>query len=37
VAEAQLEAGQALFVEGGEHSTKNTGSTKLRAVLLELK
>ena len=37
VAEAHLETGQALFVEGGEHSTKNTGSTKLRAVLLELK
>lgn len=37
VIEAQLEAGQAMFVDGGEHSTKNTGDTELRAVLVELR
>lgn len=37
VVEGQLETGQAMFVDGGEHSTKNTGDTELRAVLVELK
>jgi hypothetical protein len=37
VIEEQLEAGQAMFVDGGEHSTKNTGDTELRAVLVELR
>lgn len=37
VIEGQLEAGQAMFVDGGGHSTKNTGDTELRAVLVELK
>jgi hypothetical protein len=37
VAEGQLNAGEAMFVSGGEHSTKNTGDTELRAVIVELK
>lgn len=37
VIEGELEAGQAMFIDGGDHSTKNTGDTELRAVLVELK
>jgi quercetin dioxygenase-like cupin family protein len=36
-AEGELEAGQAMFVEAADHTTENTGSTELHAVLIELK
>lgn len=35
--EGELEAGQALFVEAGEHSTTNTADSEMRVVLVELK
>ncbi|HUF53213.1 MAG TPA: cupin domain-containing protein [Dehalococcoidia bacterium] len=35
--EVSVKAGEAIFVEGGDHATENTSGTELRAVLIELK
>jgi len=35
--EVSLKAGDAIFVDAGDHSTQNTGDTTLEGILIELK
>ena len=33
----ELQEGEAVFVEGQDHTVENTGTAELRAILVELK
>ena len=35
--EAELTAGEAMYVDGQDHATENIGDTELRVLLVELK